>query len=168
MIGAYVLLVLLIGARTEGLHGRPDAGPSRAAPHPSLAFGPYRRGHQYPNLAAHPPIPRRCVDALREHRDRQDSARVAAGPDSPTTTSSSPPAPVVRWTRPTRSATRRQCPHRLGECTLGLGLACVTLQRPGHLIVGRLDDRREMMQRLTFSFRGLGDRPVQPVPGRRT
>jgi hypothetical protein len=119
-IGAYVLLALLIGARTEelraltwshvDLNGRPDPDPAvlptsgsgvRSAP--AATPRPAPRGAPSPSPAA---ASTPCASTA--------TAKTPAGPrqarTGPTTTSSSPPAPVVRWTRPTSDATSGASP----------------------------------------------------------
>ena len=90
-IGAYVLLALLIGARTEelraltwshvDLNGRADADPPML-PHirvwRSVRTGGDTKTRTSRRTLA---LPRRCVEALREHRDRQAADRTAAGAD---------------------------------------------------------------------------------------
>ncbi|MGH3382657.1 MAG: Arm DNA-binding domain-containing protein, partial [Actinoallomurus sp.] len=90
-IGAYVELSLLIGARTEelraltwdhvDLEGKPEADglpvmpPSIMVWHSVRAGGDTKTKKSRRTLA----LPRRCVDVLRHHRDRQDLEREVAG-----------------------------------------------------------------------------------------
>jgi integrase len=90
-IGTYVLLALLIGARTEelraltcshvDLNGRPDAKPP-VLPHirvwRSVRTGGDTKTRTSRRTLA---LPGRCVDALREHRDRQAAAKASADPE---------------------------------------------------------------------------------------
>ncbi|GAA1519737.1 site-specific integrase [Sphaerisporangium rubeum] len=85
---AYIVLSLLIGARTEelraltwshvNLDGDPDATPpvppSIMVWHSVRAGGDTKTRKSRRTLA----MPRRCVEALRRHRERQDDARVKA------------------------------------------------------------------------------------------
>ena len=77
---AYVVLSLLTGARTEELRALTwthvdldgDPTPTRRSRRTSgLALRPGRRRHQDPQVPPHPGPAARCVDALREHRERQ-------------------------------------------------------------------------------------------------
>ncbi|WP_424534439.1 tyrosine-type recombinase/integrase [Sphaerisporangium viridialbum] len=84
---AYVVLSLLIGARTEELRalrwaqvdldGKPDAGlpPSVAVWRSVRADGDTKTRKSRRTLA----LPRRCVQALRQHRVRQAQERLKAG-----------------------------------------------------------------------------------------
>ena len=80
---------------------------------PGLALGPRRRRHQDPDLPPHPRAAARCVEALREQRDRQAAAqRRAQAPDGTTTISSSPPKPAPHSTPPTSGAGSAASPPR--------------------------------------------------------
>ena len=89
-MGVYVLMSLLTGARTEelraltwdhlNLRGQPDAQPP-VPPHAMVwrsvrAGGDTKTRRSRRTLA----LPQRCVQALREHRSRQDAQRRLAGP----------------------------------------------------------------------------------------
>jgi integrase len=87
---AYIVLSLLLGARTEELRvltwdhvdldGQPDAEPevlpSIAVWHSVRAGGDTKTRKSRRTLA----LPTRCVTALQDHRIRQDTARELAGP----------------------------------------------------------------------------------------
>ena len=87
---AYIIVSLLTGARTEELRaltwdhvdldGDPDASPP-VPPHVavwrSVRTGGDTKTRQSRRTLA---LPKRCVDALRDLRDRQDQERTAAGP----------------------------------------------------------------------------------------
>ncbi|MCO1660520.1 tyrosine-type recombinase/integrase [Pseudonocardia humida] len=88
-MGAYVLLSLLTGARTEELRaltwshvdliGSPHTDPP-VLPH-MMVWRSVRAGGDTKTRTSRRTLalPRRCVDALREHRDRQATARQRAG-----------------------------------------------------------------------------------------
>jgi integrase len=92
-IGTYVILSLLIGARTEELRAltwdhvdlerKPETGGVPATPPSIMVWHSVRTGGDTKTRKSRRTLalPRRCVDALRQHRDRQDLEREAAGDD---------------------------------------------------------------------------------------
>ncbi len=86
---AYIVLSLLLGARTEelraltwshvDLEGRPDADPT--VPPSIMLWRSVRAGGdtKTPKSRRTLALPTRCVEALKVHRERQDAERKAAG-----------------------------------------------------------------------------------------
>jgi integrase len=88
---AYIVLSLLIGARTEQLRalswahvdldGQPEIDGRAAVPPSIMVWRSVRVGGDTKTKKSRRTLglPQRCADALREHRSRQDHARLAAG-----------------------------------------------------------------------------------------
>lgn len=153
---AYIVLSLLIGARTEELRalhwhevdldGRPDADPPVL---PSIAVyrsvrvgGDTKTAKSRRRLA----LPTRCVDALRRHRDRHQTrehpaVRISCSP-RPTG-----PTPTTCVARPPRHRGSRSRTGRVDTARAAAQLRVTALRvgRPdrGHLAAGRAQrDRR--------------------------
>lgn len=92
-IGTYVTLSLLIGARTEelraltwdhvDLEGKPETEQVPATPPSIMVWHSVRAGGDTKTKRSRRTLalPQRCVDALRQHRDRQEMERETAGDD---------------------------------------------------------------------------------------